>query len=222
MSICHTFIERRKNSLINSISHRQYGISAVLLIRHLQPPCSFSGKTKNYLLEPGFLIHGFSKRFAQMPESQMPEFPERKRCVSQVVGRCFCHNENRYPTFTYRRGHLRLFLYWEGSIPPTKHPRQNYKLLEPISFPPCAVCPAAYRAHSIPPDSDLYSYLSDAGDRHCFTGCSIASQTANARLAAPNMHSANQRLSFLPNTNPRTISAKPSKAANTIIQKPMF
>ena len=53
-------------------------------------------------------------------------------------------------------------------------------------------------------------------------GAHIASQTANARLAAPNMHSTNQRLSFLPNTNPRTISAKPSKAANTIIQKPMF
>ena len=33
-------------------------------------------------------------------------------------------------------------------------------------------------------------------------GAHIASQTANARLAAPNMHSANQRLSFLPNTNP--------------------
>ena len=53
-------------------------------------------------------------------------------------------------------------------------------------------------------------------------GAHIASQTANARLAAPNMHSTNQRLSFLPNTNPRTISAKPSKAANTIIQKPIF
>ena len=53
-------------------------------------------------------------------------------------------------------------------------------------------------------------------------GAHIASQTANARLAAPNTHSTNQRLSFLPNTNPRTISAKPSKAANTIIQKPIF
>ena len=212
-----------KNSLINSISHRQYGISAVPLIRHLQPPPrSLSGKTKHYLPEPGFLIHGFSKRFAQMPESQMPEFPERKQCVSQVVGRCFCHNENRYPTSTDGRGHVRLFLYWEESIPPTKHPRQNYKLLEPIRFPhaqyvqphtghtqshPTAICthtPPMLAAGIVSP------------------GAHIASQTTNARLAAPNMHSANQRLSFLPNTNPRTISAKPSKAANTIIQKPMF
>ena len=104
----------------------------------------------------------------------MPEFPERKQCVSQVVGHCFCRNENRYPTFTYGRGHVRLFLYWEGSIPPTKHPRQNYKLLEPIRFPPCAVCPATYWAHSVPPDSDLYSYSPDVGGRHCFTGCSYS------------------------------------------------
>ena len=222
MSICHTFIERRKNSLINSISHRQYGISAVLLIRHLQPPCSLSGKTKNYLLEPGFLIHGFSKRFAQMPESQMPESPERKQCVSQVVGRCFCRNENRYPTFTYGRGHVRLFLYWEGSTPPTKHPRQNYKLLEPIRFPHAQyVQPHTGHTQSHPTAICTHTHLMLAVGI-VSPGAHIASQTANARLAAPNMHSANQRLSFLPNTNPRTISAKPSKAANTIIQKPMF
>ena len=212
-----------KNSLIDSISHRQYGISAVPLIRHLQPPPrSLSGKTKHYLPEPGFLIHGFSKRFAQMPESQMPESPERKQCVSQVVGRCFCRNENRYPTFTYGRGHVRLFLYWEGSTPPTKHPRQNYKLLEPIRFPHAQyVQPHTGHTQSHPTAICTHTHLMLAVGI-VSPGAHIASQTANARLAAPNMHTANQRLSFLPNTNPRTISAKPSKAANTIIQKPMF
>ena len=41
-------------------------------------------------------------------------------------------------------------------------------------FPPCAVCPATYWAHSVLPDSDLYLYSPDAGGRHCFTGCSYS------------------------------------------------
>ena len=222
MSICHTFIERRKNSLINSISHRQYGISAVLLIRHLQPPCSLSGKTKNYLLEPGFLIHGFSKRFAQMPESQMPEFPERKQCVSQVAGRCFCRNENRYPTFTYGRGHLRLFYTGKDRSLPRNTPGRTTSCLNLSGFPHAQyVQPHTGHTQSHPTAICTHTHPMLAADI-VSPGAHIASQTANARLAAPNMHSTNQRLSFLPNTNPRTISAKPSKAANTIIQKPMF
>ena len=41
-------------------------------------------------------------------------------------------------------------------------------------FPPCAVCPATYWAHSVLPDSDLYLYSPDAGGRHCFNGCSYS------------------------------------------------
>ena len=157
-----------------------------------------------------------------MPESQMPEFPERKQCVSQVVGRCFCRNENRYPTFTYGRGHLRLFYAGKDRSLPRNTPGRTTSCLNLSGFPHAQyVQPHTGHTQSHPTAICTHTHPMLAADI-VSPGAHIASQTANARLAAPNMHSTNQRLSFLPNTNPRTISAKPSKAANTIIQKPMF
>ena len=159
---------------------------------------------------------------SQMPESQMPEFPERKQCVSQVVGVAFTATRTLIRLLQMEEAMSDSFYTGKNRSLPRSTPSRTTSCLNLSGFPHAQyVQPHTGHTQSHPtaicthPHSMLAAGIVSPGAH-------IASQAANARLAAPNMHSANQRLSFLPNTNPRTISAKPSKAANTIIQKPMF